>query len=116
MDGRHGSEEKLGRSRRLGRGVWVAYLRTGAALAILRVSVLAWVEYRSVSHQMTETVYNLLWSLRPEVLLGEYTRVGDIHFSSPIKHFLFWGPVLALGSFIIATPILVVGWLRQRRR
>ena len=116
MDGRLRSEEKPGRGRRLPRGVWVAYLSTGAALAILRVSLLAWVERRSVSHQVTETVYNVFWFLRPEILLGGYTRVGAIHFSNVTQHFLFWASVLTLGSFIIATPILLVGWLRQRRR
>ena len=115
MDGRNGSEEKLGRNRGLGRGVWVAYLSTAAVLAILRVSVLAWVEYRAVSDQMTETVYNFFWFLRPEALLGEYTSVGAIQFSREMHHFLFWASILALGSFIMATPILLVGWLRQRR-
>jgi hypothetical protein len=116
MVGRHGSEEKPGRGWRLGRGVWVAYLSTGAVLAISRVSLLAWVEHRSVSHQMSETVYNLFWFLRPEILLAEYGPLGAIHFSSLTQHFLFWPSVLTLGSFILATPILLVGWLRQRRR
>lgn len=114
MDGRQGSKEKPGSGRRLGRGVLVAYLRTGAALAILRVSLLAWVEHRSATDQVTETVYNVFWFLRPEILLGEYTRVGALDFES--LHFLFWASLLTLGSFIMATPILLVGWLRQRRR
>ena len=100
-------------SGRLERGVWVTYLRTGAALAVLRVSLLAWVEDRAVTHQMTETVYNLLWGLRPEGFLGEYTA---IHFDNSTLHFLFWASLLTLGSFIIAMPVLLVGWLRQRRR
>jgi hypothetical protein len=115
MDGREGSEEKPGRGRRLGRGVLVAYLGTGAALAILRVSLLVWVNHRHASHTVTETVNNLFWVLRPEGLLGEYTRVGSIHFSQT-EYYLFWGSVLTLGSFMIAAPILLVGWLRQRRR
>jgi inner membrane protein involved in colicin E2 resistance len=45
--------------RRLDRGVWVTYLLVGAALALFRVSLLAWVEHRSVTHGMTEAVYNL---------------------------------------------------------
>jgi hypothetical protein len=80
------------------------------------VSLLAWVEHRSVTHAMTEVVYNSLWGLRPEGFLGEYTRVGAIHFESPTHHFLFWGAILTLGSFIMATPILLVGYLRERRR
>src|SRR5580765_3505962 len=65
MDARQGSEEKPERVRRLGRGMFVVYPRTGAALAIFRVSLLAWVHSRNVSDQMTETVYNLFWLLRP---------------------------------------------------
>ena len=34
----------------MGRGVWVAYLRTGAAAAIFRVSLLVWVNQRFASH------------------------------------------------------------------
>ena len=93
-----------------------AYLSTGATLAFLRVSLLAWVEHRSATHQVTETVYELFWFLRPEILLGEYTRVGAIHFETLTLHFLFWASLLTLGSFIIATPVLLVGWLRRRRR
>ena len=73
--------------RRLERGVWVTYLRTGAALALFRVSLLAWVEHRAVTHTMTEPVYNLLWGLHPEGFLGEYTPVGAIHFESLTLHF-----------------------------
>ena len=83
---------------------------------MLRVSLLAWVEHRAATDQMTETVYNLFWCLRPEALLGEYTRVGEIHFESLTLHFFFWASLLTLGSFIIAMPVLLVGWLRQRRR
>jgi hypothetical protein len=115
MDERQGSEEKPGRGRWFGQRVLVAYLSTGATLAMLRVSLLAWVEHRTASDQMTRMVYNLLWFLRPELVLGEYTRVGSIHFENLTYHFLFWGSVLTLGSFIIATPILLVGWLAQRR-
>jgi hypothetical protein len=98
--------------RRLDRGVWVTYLLVGAALALFRVSLLAWVEHRSVTHGRTEAVYNLLWGLRREGFLGEYTPVGAIHFESVTLHFLFWASLLTLGSFISAMPVLLVGWLR----
>jgi hypothetical protein len=100
----------------LGRGVWVAYLSVGTALAVLRLSVLAWVEHRTATGQMTDIVYSLVWCLRPELLIGEYTSVGAVHFESLVQHFFFWGSILTLGSFILATPILLVGWLRQQRR
>ena len=116
MDRRQGSVQKSGRGLRLGRGALVAYLSTGAALAIFRVSLLVWVWYRAASQEMTETVYNLFWLLRPEILLGEYNLVGGIDPESWKLRLLFWGSLLTLGSFILATPILLVGWLRQRRR
>jgi len=73
MDGRQASEKKPRRGRGLGRAVWVSYLSTGAALAISRVSLLAWVEHQPG----TETVYNLLWLLRPEILLVcQATAIG----------------------------------------
>ena len=84
-------------------------------MAISRVSLHVWVSRRFVSHTVTETVINLMWFLCPEGFLGDYTRVGAIHFSRT-QYFLFWASLLTLGSFIIATPILLVGWLRQRRR
>jgi hypothetical protein len=60
MDGRQGSKDKLARGRRLGRGVWVSYLSTGAALAILRVALFVWLTHRFVSDTVTETVYFLI--------------------------------------------------------
>ena len=113
MDVRQGSEGKPGRGRTLGTGVLVAYLRTGAALAVLRVSLLAWVDHWFSSH--TATVYILMWCLYPEGLLFDYTWVGAMHFSRT-QYFLLWGSILILGSFAMATPILLVGWLRRRRQ
>lgn len=115
MDAGQGLKEGPGRSRRLGYRLFVVYVATGSALAILRVSLLAWMEYRSLSDQMTPTEYSFLWILYPEELLAGYTRLGSIHFSSLTKYFLFWGFIQTLGSFILATPILLVGWLKQRR-
>jgi hypothetical protein len=92
----------------------VTYLLVGAALALFRVSLLAWVEHRSVTHGMTEAVYNLLWGLRREGFLGEYTPVGAIHFESdaalPVKvagpaqasPLISWGPPPATVTTTIA--------------
>ena len=117
MDGRQGAAEKRVGGRSLGRGVVKAYLWTAAALTIARVSVLAWAEYRTISDRMTATVYDVVDFLCPDMnLLGGYTSVGAIHFQDIRMHFLFWALLLTLGSFVIATPILLVGWLRHRRR
>jgi hypothetical protein len=114
MDEPPGAAQKPRRGRR---GMVQTYLWTAAALAVTRVSVLAWLEYRTILHRYDATVDDFIyWVLSPEILLGGYTRVGAIHFQDIRLHFLFWASLLALGSFIIATPILLVGWLRHRRR
>jgi hypothetical protein len=110
------SQQKPERSRGIGRAVWVAYLSTGVALAIFRVSLRAWVEHQRVSHRMTETVYDLLWLLRPELLLLEFNLIHGVVPDRNPPDIIFWGLLLTLGSFILAMPILWVGWLRQRRR
>jgi hypothetical protein len=110
------SQQKPERSRGVGRVAWVAYLGTSVALAIFRVSLNAWVEYRSVSQRMTETVYDLCWLLRPETLLVEFNLIPGVVPYRMTPRLIFWGLLLTLGSFILAAPILWVGWLRQRRR
>jgi hypothetical protein len=117
MDEGRGSAQQTGRGGRVGRGVVHTYLWTAAALAILRVSVLAWLEYRAISNRYSVTVDDFIYRvLSPEILLAGYTRVGAIHFQDIRLQFLFWASLLTLGSFVIATPILLVGWLRRRRR
>jgi hypothetical protein len=116
MNGWQTSAADADRSRRGRRGVLLMYLGAGATLAILRVSVLAWIEQRSALHQMSKVVNDSLLFLSPESLLAEYTRIGRIHFENRTQHFLFWSAVLTLGSFIIATPILLLGRLKQWRR
>ena len=116
MDGRQGSEEKPGRGRRFGRTVWVAYLTTGAAMAIFRVSLLAWVFYRWREGQITKTLGNLMLFLGPEAGSDRLIVWGETFQSETLRpFFLFWASVLTVGSFIMTTPILLVGWLRQRR-
>jgi hypothetical protein len=107
MDGRQGSKEKLERGRRLGRGVWVWYLTTGAVLAISRVALLVWLNYRHPPGS---------WSwLYPEAVLSIFWRslTGFVDWT---EYYLAWGSLVTLGSFVMATPILLVGWLVRRRR
>ena len=101
--------------RRLGRTVWVAYLTTGAALAIFRVSLLAWMYYRWGEGKMTQTWHNLFWFFGPEMGSNVLLVWGDT-YQSVRSIFLFWASVLTVGSFIMATPVPLVVWLRQRRR
>jgi len=102
-------------ARRLGRRVWAWYLTTGAALAISRVALLVWLNHRFASHTVTETVWYLSWGVYPEALLSSLIPPGVINVS-PTKFFLVFGSLLTLGSFVLATPILLVGWLVRRRR
>ena len=103
--------------RRRMRSVWVAYFCTGAGLAIFRVSVLAWVFYHWRGGQSTETLANLGSFFSPEAMSGGLIMWGETFQSETLRpFFLFWASVLTVGSFIMATPILLVVWLRQRRR
>ena len=61
-----------------GRRVCAWYLSTGAALAVFRVSLLA-------SQEMAETVDNLFWLLRPEILLGEFNLDGGVEPESWVR-------------------------------
>lgn len=114
MGERQDSQARTGRRRELRRGT-VSYLITGTALAISRVGLYAWVLHRYASHTVTERVVYLERCFYPEALLADYTRLSVIHVTRA-EAFLMWGSILTLGSFIIATPVLVLGWLLARRR
>ena len=115
MDGRQDRDGMTGQERRLGRGTIVCYLSIGSALAISRVALYLWVDHRYITHTVTETVVRLIPCFYPEALLADYARLGSINVSR-IGANLMWGSLLTLGSFIMATPILLVGWLIRRRR
>ena len=109
-------EETPGRGRGRRRGVLVSYLSTGAALAISRVALLVWFDHEQ-HHGWTATDNYLMWGLYPEELLSLHTFLGLIYFRpSGYGYFLFWGSIVALLSFVMATPILLVGWLVRRRQ
>ena len=115
MDGRRDWDEKLGRGRGPGRRVWVSYLSTAAAVAIVRVALLVWVNHRIASHTMTETVWYFSWGVYPEALLSSYIPPGVLSVSWT-RFLLVFGSLLTVGSFLMATPILLVGWLVRRHR
>jgi hypothetical protein len=89
--------------------------RHRAVLALSRVALLVWAVHRYVSHTVTDTAASLLWCFYPELLLADGTGLGVIHVSRS-EALLMWSVMLTLGSLILATPILLVGWLAQRRR
>ena len=114
MDRRQSSNETVERGRRLGRGVWVWYLTTGAVLAVTRVALLVWLNHRAVSDSVTETDYFITRWLYPEGVVSIFWRslVGSY---SHTEYYLAWGSLVTVGSFVMATPILLVGWLRRKR-
>ncbi len=99
----------MGRGCRVGSGVWVSYLGTGAVLAISRVALFLLWYYQIV----LPLRWHLLWVFYFEDLLAVYGRLGAI---SDTLYLFVWIPILTLNSFLMATPILLVGWLMRRRR
>jgi hypothetical protein len=93
---------------RLGRRLVVYYLSCGAAFAILRIAVLG-----SVTVKFAEARWYLRWVLYPEALLLIHTRLGHLGWDD--SSFVF-ATLLAVGSYVMATPILLVGWRLRRRR
>ena len=97
----------------LSRRVWVYYLITGAALAVSRVALLVTAMPDLSSYAVIETFQHLWWVLEPEVFLVNSTSLGS-RGSTWMEILLGMGALLTVGSFIMATPILLVGWLRHR--
>lgn len=104
------------RRRGLSRRVWVYYLIAGAALAVSRVALLVSTIPQLSSEAVMEMfrIYHLWWLLEPEVFLVNSTSLGS-RGSTWMEILLGMGALLTVGSFIMATPILLVGWLRHRR-
>jgi len=109
MDAWRDSEEParggLGRGGRL----VMYYLITGAVLATLRIALIAWGNH----HQAEFANWGGDWVLYPEALLLMHTRLGDLGWYD--SSFVF-AVLLAVGSFVMTMPILLVGWLSRRRR
>jgi hypothetical protein len=94
-------------------GVWRWYLATGAVLAVTRVALFVWVGHQRARHIYTETNIFILQWLYPEFLVTAFG--GRIVALMRAEYYLTWGVLLTIGSFVMATPILFVGWLRNRR-
>jgi hypothetical protein len=105
---------KLGRASRLGMGVWVRYLTTGVILAVTRVALFVWLVRRFISHTSTEVDRVVTDWLYPDTFVSIFWN-SIVGFSGT-KYYLAWGSVITVGSFVMAMPILLVGWLRQRHR
>ena len=95
------------------KGASETYLMTAALLAISRVALLVWLNRRLASHTSTGMDYWLLWWYPEALISGSWNSLSAL---SGTKYYVAWGSLITIGSFVIATPILLVGWLRQRRR
>lgn len=113
MDGRQGSTQKPGRGRRHGTRVLVWYLTTGAVLAVTRVGLLVWLVHRATWDTRTETDSFIWHWLYPEGFVSVFWSSLVAFYGT--KYYLAWGPLVAAGSFVMATPILLVGWLTRER-
>jgi hypothetical protein len=93
---------------RLGRRVVLGFLATGTALAILRIAAL-------VSLSWPDGIAPagpLRWTLYPELLISLPTPF-DLYWPEAV---FVYAPLLAVGSYAVATPILLGGWFLRRRR
>lgn len=92
--------------------MWVAYLATGMILAISRLAMLTWLVYYWPPH---ETDYAILWFLRPEDMLAATNLLPIYGVHNDTLRIALFASLVTVGSFIMATPMLLVGWLWQRR-
>ena len=113
MDGRQRSKQTLERGRRLGTGVWVSYLTTGAVLAVTRVALFVWLVHRARLDTATQTDSFLVRWLYPEAVVSLLWN-SLVSSDWGTAYYLVWGSLFTVGSFALATPLLFVGWLRQR--
>ena len=116
MNGRPDREGITGRGPRLGRSPWALYLTTGAALAVLRVALFAWATHRGSTHTVSDLDrYVWEWAFYPEGLILDCVPFAFVYHSWTTTNIVV-GTLVALVSFIIAMPILPLGWLMRRRR
>jgi hypothetical protein len=95
-------------------GVWVCYLTTGGVLAVTRVALFVWlVDQQTKKHMYTEINQFMFNYLYPEFVFGLFWRSLVAVYGT--AYYLAWGMLVTVGSFVMATPILLVAWLRQRR-
>jgi hypothetical protein len=114
MDRQQSWKGTLERGRRLGTGVRARYLTTGAVLAATRVGLFMWVNHQFASDTRTATNTFIAHWLYPEAFVSIFWR-SLVAFEGT-KYNVAWSSLITIGSFVMATPILLVGWLTQRRR
>jgi hypothetical protein len=97
---------------RLRTSVRVLYVTAGAVLAVTRIALFLWVVDQQAHHHVYTRVNMFIseW-LYPEMVVSIVWR--SLVAYGGAKYYLAWCSLFAVGSFVMATPILLVGWLRQ---
>ena len=90
-----------------GRSAIPRYILAALLLAIVRVTLYGWLVHRYITHTVTDTVNRLEWLIYPEELVSIHTTIGRIN--NRVTFLLIFGLLLTLGSFVIASPILLLG-------
>jgi hypothetical protein len=103
------------RRRGLSRPVVRRYVLVSAVLALLRVTLLICIDHQFESDALNEACRQLQWGLFPEALLLSHTSLGVMDITR-LGFLVGGGAVLAAGSFVLASPILLAGWVNCRRR
>jgi len=80
------------------------------------VALYAWVTHRASTHTVGYLDrYVVEWAFYPEGLILDFVPFAFVYYSRTATNMLL-GTLVALVSFIIAMPILPLGWLWRRRR
>ena len=101
----------LGRSVKVGRRAWGWYLATGTVLAVTRAALFVWVAQQQAYHHIyTRTNSFIVERLYPETIVVLIWR--SLVAAGGTRYWVAWCSLFAVGSFVMATPMLIVSWLR----
>jgi len=95
------------------RRVVFAYVAVGTTLAVVRLSLYAWIVHHYVTETVTETVVKLQdFVVYPEALLSIHTTIGRIE--PPYMFVAVFSLLLAVGSFVMTSPVLLLAFVNVR--
>jgi hypothetical protein len=88
------------------------YLTAGTILAVTRVAVFVWVNHQFASDIRTTTNEFIAYWLYPEgMVVLVWPTFIVLHGT---KYYVAWCSLVVVGSFVMSTPVLLVGWLMRR--
>jgi len=90
------------------------YLIVAATVAVGRVALYLWLVHRYVTHTVTDTVIRLGRLEYPEESVAIHTGIASIE--NKVLFVLVFAVMLAVGSFVFLSPVLLMGILRRRTR